>query len=180
MKKLLIALALVASLAVAQEVKKDDAKKPGHKQHDMKHDGMDKDKKAAMPHHKHTSGANVQWGPGPAVLPPGAQAAVLAGDPSQPGEFTLRLKLPAGYRIPPHWHPARENVTVISGETYLGMGDKWDESKGQKLVAGDYVYMEPGTRHFAWTTSETVLQVHATGPWKLNYVNPADAPAAKK
>ncbi len=179
MKKLLIALALVASLAVAQEAKQD-AKKPEHKKHDMKHDGMDKEKKAAMPHHKHTSGANLQWGPAPPILPAGAQAAVLSGDPAKPGEFTLRIKLPAGYKIPPHWHPSTEHVTLISGEAYLGMGEKWDESKGEKLVAGDFIYMAPGTRHFAWTKSASVLQLHGTGPWKLIYVNPADAPAPKK
>ncbi|MEO6119443.1 MAG: cupin domain-containing protein [Terriglobales bacterium] len=177
MKNLLIALALVGSLAVAQEVKKHEDKKHEQKS-EMKKDG--KDKHAGMPHHKYSGAAATQWGPGPASLPAGAQAAVLEGDPTKPGEFTLRIKVPAGYKIPPHWHPATEHVTLISGETYIGMGDKWDESKGQRLTAGDFIYMAANSRHFAWAKSESVLQLHGTGPWKIIYVNPADNPAPKK
>jgi len=59
---------------------------------------------------------SVPYGPAPAFLQPGAQLAVLEGDPTaSSGDFTIRLKLPAGYKIAPHWHPTRENVTVISG-----------------------------------------------------------------
>lgn len=118
----------------------------------------------------------VQWKPGPPSLPPGAQAAVLEGDPSKPGEFTLRLMAPDGYRIPPHWHPATEHVTVISGTFHLGMGDTFDKTKAHAMQPGAFVYMEPGTRHYAYTSGETVIQLHGQGPWQINYVNPADDP----
>src|SRR5438876_6550076 len=72
----------------------------------------------------------VQFGPVPPFVPPGAQLAVLEGDPTAPsGDFTVRLKMPDGYKIPPHWHPKRENVTVISGNFKVGMGDSWDDGK---------------------------------------------------
>ena len=178
MKKILIILALVASLATAQEAtKKQDAKKHEHKGQ-MKKDGMES--MASMPHHKYSSAAALQWGPAPPILPAGAQAAVLEGDPGKPGEFTIRLKIPAGYKIPPHWHPATEHVTLISGEAYIGMGDKWDESQGQKLSAGDFIYMAAKAKHFAWAKSDSVLQLHGIGPWKLFYVNPVDDPSPKK
>ena len=171
MKKTLFVLALAASVAFAQEAaKKQDTKKAETKAHD----------KMAMPDHKYSNGGALQWGPAPGVLPAGAQLAVLEGDPTKPGEFTMRLKAPAGYRIPPHWHPATEHVTLISGEAYIGMGDKWDESKGQKLAPGDFIYMAAKSKHFFWAKSETVIQLHGTGPWKIVYVDPKDDPSAKK
>ena len=77
--------------------------------------------------------AAVKWGPAPPVLPKGAQIAVLSGDPFKPGPYVLRLKLPAGYQIPAHHHPTTENVTVLSGQFYAGMGDKLDK-KTQALI----------------------------------------------
>jgi len=72
----------------------------------------------------------VKWGPAPSFLAPGAQLAVIEGDPmATSGDFTIRIKMPDGYKIAPHWHPKRENVTVISGNFKVGMGDKFDESK---------------------------------------------------
>jgi quercetin dioxygenase-like cupin family protein len=96
------------------------------------------------------------------------------------GPFTLRLQLPDGFSIPPHWHPAVEHVTVISGTFNLSMGEKFDKSGGRALSAGAFAFMPPGMRHFAWTTGETVIQLHGTGPWKINYVNPADDPRKPK
>ncbi|PWT88116.1 MAG: hypothetical protein C5B54_11155, partial [Acidobacteria bacterium] len=76
----------------------------------------------------HMTPAEFKWGPPPPGLPAGAQLAVLAGDPSKEGgEYTLRAKLPDGYKIAPHYHPVTENVTILSGTFYLGMGDKFDE-----------------------------------------------------
>jgi len=90
------------------------------------------------------------------------------------------LQLPDGFSIPPHWHPAVEHVTVISGTFNLGMGEKFDKSGGRALSAGAFAFMPPGMRHVAWTTGETVIQLHGTGPWKINYVNPADDPLKPK
>lgn len=118
----------------------------------------------------------ITWGPGPAVLPAGAKVAVLEGDPNQAGPFTMRLLVPDRYRIPPHSHPVVEHVTVLKGTFKVGMGDKFDASRLAALPTGTFAALEPGTRHFAEAEGETVLQLHGTGPWSLNYVNPADDP----
>ena len=123
--------------------------------------------------------ATTKWGPGPASLPPGAQAAALEGDPSKPGPFTLRIKLPDGYRIPPHWHPADEHVTVVQGTFVLGIGEKFEQTGGHELGAGAFALMPAGTRHYVSTKGETVVQLHGTGPWDINYVNAADDPRKK-
>jgi quercetin dioxygenase-like cupin family protein len=126
--------------------------------------------------------AAIQWKPGPASLPAGAQFAVLEGDPTKEGPFTMRLRLPDGYRIPPHMHPAWERVTVISGTFHLGVGEKFAAAATQPMVAGTYGFWPPGMKHFAWTQGETILQLHGIGPWRLEYVDPADDPrnAAKR
>jgi quercetin dioxygenase-like cupin family protein len=132
--------------------------------------------------HGFFSPAEMTWGPGPPSLPAGAKLAVLEGDPTKEGIFTFRLSAPAGYKIPPHWHPAFEHVTVISGAFSLGMGDTFDQAKLKTVPAGGFSYMAPGMRHFAWVEKDTVVQLHGMGPWQLYYVNPADDPrsAAKK
>jgi anti-sigma factor ChrR (cupin superfamily) len=91
----------------------------------------------------------------------------------------MRLKLPANFMIPAHWHPAIEHVTVISGTFNIGMGEKLDMSVTKPLSAGSVAIMQPKTNHFAWTKDETVIQVHGVGPWGLNYVNPGDDPRKK-
>ena len=121
----------------------------------------------------------IKWNPGPPSLPPGAQVAVLAGDPSKTGAFTIRVKLPDGYRVPPHWHPTDENVTVIEGTFNMGRGDKFDRSATQELPAGSYVRMPMKMRHFAWAKGSTIVQVHGMGPFELNYVNESDDPRKK-
>ena len=118
----------------------------------------------------------VTWGPAPPVLPAGAKAAVLEGDPKQVGPFTMRVSFPDGYRVPPHFHPAAERVTVIQGTLQLGMGDKFDGSALNSLPTGSYVSMKPGTHHFGQAQGATIIQVNGIGPWKLTYVNPADDP----
>ena len=118
----------------------------------------------------------IKWGPAPPVLPPGAEAAVLFGDPGKEGLFALRLKLPAGYAIPPHTHPADEVVTIISGSFKLGMGEAADESAATALPAGSFFALPPGTPHFAYIDEETVVQISTNGPWGLTYVNPEDDP----
>jgi hypothetical protein len=123
--------------------------------------------------------SSVMWGPGPASVPAGAQAALLEGDPAKPGPFTLRLKMPDGYKIAPHFHPADEHVTVIQGTFVLGMGEKFEQSAGRDLTVGSFAVMPTGTRHFAWTKGETIIQLHGVGPWGLIYVNPADDPRKK-
>jgi ChrR-like protein with cupin domain len=121
----------------------------------------------------------IKWSPAPAVLPRGAQLAVIEGDPTKAGEFTMRLRMPANYRIPPHFHPATENITVIQGTFFLGMGDTFDPKRGSRMPVGAFGAVQPGMHHFAWTEGETIIQLHGMGPWKLTYVNPADDPSRK-
>jgi quercetin dioxygenase-like cupin family protein len=128
------------------------------------------------PDHGFFSTADIKWVDGPASLPAGAKVALLEGNPAQEGPFTMRLRLPDSFQIQPHWHPAVEHVTVISGTFNLGHGEKFDKSAGRALPAGSFAFMPPEMRHFAWAKGETVIQVHGMGPWKINYVNPADDP----
>jgi quercetin dioxygenase-like cupin family protein len=122
----------------------------------------------------------IKWGPAPPVLAPGAQMAVLAGDPAGTGLITLRLKMPAGYRIAPHWHPTDEHVTVISGSFAIGMGDTLDTKKSKTLTAGGYGIAGANMHHFAWTKTGAVVQVNLMGPFQITYVNPADDPSKNK
>jgi quercetin dioxygenase-like cupin family protein len=129
-----------------------------------------------MEEHTVVSPQDVKWGPAPASIPAGAEAAVLYGDPSKEGLFALRLKLPEGYHIPPHMHPKPEIVTVISGTFRLGTGETADHDKAQPLPAGSFFAFAPGMAHYAFADDATVIQLNSTGPWGLTYVNPADDP----
>ena len=91
----------------------------------------------------------------------------------QAGPFTVRLKFPANYRIPAHWHPVKVTVTVISGTFNMGLGDVLDTSQGKMLPAGSVFEMPAAIHHFGWTTEETIIQEHGIGPLSVNYLNPA-------
>jgi quercetin dioxygenase-like cupin family protein len=123
-----------------------------------------------------TTPEHLSWGPAPAILPAGARLAVLEGDPSKAGPFTMRLAMPTGYRIPPHFHQVDEHVTVISGAFQVGMGEVFDEGKLTTLPPGTFGLIPPGMRHFARADKATVVQLHGVGPWGLTYVNSADQP----
>ena len=112
-------------------------------------------------------------------LPPGAKVAVIEGPLNEALPFTFRVNFPADYKLPAHWHPAIEHVTVLSGTYNFGTGDKFDKEKTKALPAGSTVINQPKTNHFVWTSEETVIQVHGVGPWDINYVNPADDPRKK-
>ena len=123
----------------------------------------------------------VQYGPVPPFIPAGAQLAVLEGNPLAPsGDYTVRLKMPDGYRIPPHWHPKRENVTVISGTFKVGMGDQFAEGSMASFPAGSFAYLDPDMHHYAMASGEVVVQIHGMAPVQFNYVNPSDDPSPKK
>ncbi|MFN2564124.1 MAG: cupin domain-containing protein [Gemmatimonadaceae bacterium] len=131
---------------------------------------------STLTHHIFALPDRTEWRPGPPSLPPGAHMTVIEGDPSKPGLFTMRLRLPDGYRVRPHYHAADEHVTVITGTFLMSVGETFDESRGTALPEGGFAVMPAGTRHYAWTRGETVIQIHAVGPWKLTYVNPGDDP----
>lgn len=129
-----------------------------------------------------SSSKDVKWGPAPPILPKGAMMAVMAGNPGAPGLVAVRIKMPAGYKIPAHWHPTDEQVTVLSGSLGIGMGDKLDEAKGETLRAGGFGVAPAHMNHYAWTKTGAVIQINLMGPFALTYVNPADDPtkAAEK
>lgn len=121
----------------------------------------------------------VKWTDPPPSVPPGARLAAISGDPSKPEPFTIRLQLPAGYKIAPHWHPTDEHVTVLSGTFSAGMGQAFDQKALADLPAGSYAVMSATMPHYAVAKTATTLQVHGMGPFVLNYVNPADDPSKK-
>lgn len=125
----------------------------------------------------------AQWGPAPPMLPPGAQIAVLSGDPGKAAPYTVRLKFPANYAIPAHSHPTDENVAVVSGSFTVGMGDKLvkGNAANKTLTAGGYALAPSGMNHFAYTGAQEVTVIlYGVGPVEFKYVNPSDDPRSKK
>jgi hypothetical protein len=126
---------------------------------------------------------HLEWKAGPASLPAGAQMAVLEGDPAKEGPFVFRLRVPDGFTIPPHTHPRAERVTVITGTFNVAEGDRVDKSTGKAKImpAGSFGYWPARMHHYAWASGgETTIQLHGFGPWKIEYVNPADDPRHAK
>lgn len=121
----------------------------------------------------------IQWSPAPPVFPPGAEIAVLQGDPSKAEPFTVRLRFPNGYKIPPHTHPTTENVTVLTGTFLAGMGSTFIESELQAFGRDDFASIPADHAHYAMARGLTIVQVNAIGPFVLTYVNPSDVPAAR-
>lgn len=120
----------------------------------------------------------AKWRP-TTMLPRGAEVSVLYGDPTKPAPFALRLKFPANFAIPAHWHPADEHVIVTSGSITFGMGDKLDRtaSTNHTLTTGGFALMPATMHHFAFTgDQETTVVMYADGPLQINYINPADDP----
>ncbi|KAI3604270.1 hypothetical protein D8I24_2664 (plasmid) [Cupriavidus necator H850] len=91
----------------------------------------------------------------------------------------IRLKAPAGYKIPPHWHTQAESLTVLSGALYLGGGDKMEASQAHALKAGGFHYLPAKAHHFAFSKAPTVVQVSGMGPFDINYIDPKDDPSGK-
>lgn len=119
---------------------------------------------------------NIKWIVAPNYLPKGAQVSILEGDPNKAESFTIRLKFPANYQIPPHWHPITERITVISGDLYVGMGDKIDEKNAKQLPVGGFAFMPAEMHHYAYTKHPAIVQLHGVGPFSITYVDPKDDP----
>jgi quercetin dioxygenase-like cupin family protein len=123
---------------------------------------------------------DIEWGECPPFLPPGAKCTTIEGDPQAPNAlFTIRSKLPDNYKIPPHFHPTDEHVTVISGTCNMGLGKNFDEKALRPIVAGSFMVMPKGVPHFALTRGETIVQVHAIGPLVFTYIHPEDDPGKR-
>ena len=123
---------------------------------------------------------DIKWTDAPPSMPKGAKIAVLQGDPGKAGPFVIRLKAPAGYKIAPHWHSQDENLTVISGTFYLGMGDKLDMKSAHALSAGGFHFLPGKAHHYAFTKVPTVVQVNGNGPFDSTHVNADDDPQKAK
>ena len=124
----------------------------------------------------------MKWMDGTAVgLPKGSQVAVVKGDPSKAGDFTVRLKFPADFMVPPHSHPGDETVRVITGgPLHFGMGEKVNMANAGSLEKGYHVTLGAGMNPGAHAPTATVVQVNGKGPFGITYVNPADDPRTKK
>jgi Domain of unknown function (DUF4437) len=194
MKKFLLICATAAMACVTLAVYAQDTMKKSTDAKPAKSTAQsgDKMKKEKTPPAKDASGApsgtkknaytpsEMTWGDGPPFIPAGAKMAVLDGNPMGDELYTLRLKMPNGYKVGPHWHPKREEVTVISGALKIGMGDKFDDAKLKAYPGGSFFYMDPDMHHFAQAKGATEIQIHGRGPVQFNYIDPNDDPSKKK
>jgi mannose-6-phosphate isomerase-like protein (cupin superfamily) len=128
--------------------------------------------------HRIITPEDLKWVDVPS-LPPGAKVAVIEGNMGQEGTITARVKLPANFKIPPHYHETIERVVVISGTVNIGMSDTFDEKKTTAMKPGTVLLMPARMHHFAWTGEETIFQLNVNGPWSVTYLNPADDPRKK-
>jgi len=133
----------------------------------------------AKPAHVMVMPADLKWGDPPPVFEKGMSFTVVSGDPGASGIFVVRLKMPAGYKIAPHWHPTDEHVTVMNGTFSVGMGETFDKAALKDLPAGGYVLLPAEMRHYAMAKTATTVQITAQGPFALTYVNPADDPSKR-
>jgi quercetin dioxygenase-like cupin family protein len=119
---------------------------------------------------------DIDWQPFPA-FPPSARLAIVVGQPTEPGPYVIRVKVPHGVKLMPHRHPEDRVYTVISGVFYIGLGEQFDEGKLEAYPPGAVIVLPGGTAHFHWARSgEYVSQVNAIGPLGLEYLNPDDDP----
>jgi ketosteroid isomerase-like protein len=130
--------------------------------------------------HEMVAPSALVWGDSPPGLPPGARAAIVAGDPGLPGPFVMRAMVPAGFTVPAHWHPTVENVTVLAGTVSISMGDTVDPATTTTLDTGGFVVLPAEMRHTFVAKTAATIQIHGTGPFAITYVNPADDPRTKK
>lgn len=119
---------------------------------------------------------DIDWEPFPA-FPPTARLAIVVGQPTEPGPYVIRVKVPADVRLMPHRHPEDRVYTVMSGVFYIGLGERFDDAKLQAYPPGAVVVLPGGTPHFHWAKAgEYVTQVTAIGPLGLEYLDPTDDP----
>jgi len=161
MSKLILSTAAALSLVVALTAQAESGKK-SH------------EKNAAVS----LNASELKWGDAPPDLPPGAQLAVLHGDPSKRAPFTMRLKMPAGYKIAPHWHSNDEQLTILQGTFVLHMGDTMD-APATTLRAGGFHFLPSKMHHAAVAQEETIVQIDGMGTFDIHYLNPADNPAKR-
>lgn len=176
----LIAAALTVLLVACSPDRREDApvippqpaaELPGQADHGFTDDGPER--------HLTYRPGEIEWADAPPSLERGAHVAVLEGDPGERAVFTMRIRMPDGFRIAPHSHPNVERVTVVSGTFLLGHGEVLDRNAAERLDAGSYTSIPPGTPHFAVADGETVIQLTSVGPWVIDYVDSADDPRTR-
>jgi mannose-6-phosphate isomerase-like protein (cupin superfamily) len=118
----------------------------------------------------------LNWGPQPPGLPAGARAAVVRGDPSKAGPFTVRVDLPDGYQVPPHWHPTSERLRVLEGTLLVGDGREWSDKSLRPLGASQEMTVAANHPHYVRAKGKTMVEIRSTGPFEITYVNTADDP----
>lgn len=116
------------------------------------------------------------WGKAPPGLPEGAEVAVLTGDPTKAGPFTIRVRMPDGYRVAPHSHPTDERLEVLSGVLLVAHGPNMRTAGPATLEAGGKLELAAGTPHSVTTRGMTIIEIQSTGPFAITYVNQADDP----
>jgi quercetin dioxygenase-like cupin family protein len=114
----------------------------------------------------------IQWSPGTGMLT-GAEVATIMGDPSKPGPFVMRLRIPDGGKVAAHFHGDTERVTVLSGTLMVGVGDKATDTGMTALPAGSFVTIPAGVHHYAMAKGTTVIQLGGTGPFSMTAVEAA-------
>jgi quercetin dioxygenase-like cupin family protein len=119
----------------------------------------------------------VVWTDGPPTLPPGSKMAVLEGSPRAEGMFTMRVRVPAGSAIPPHWHPRQERVTILSGAVDLGFGAVANKNSVTRYRAGSFYVNPPRVMHYLFFPEATEMQMTGVGPWELFTTDPNAPPA---
>ena len=122
------------------------------------------------------SAAALQWGPAPPGLPAGGRIAVVDGDPTKPGAFTIRLDAPKGYEVRPHHHPAGERVRLIEGAFLVGHGKNWEDGKLEPLAVGADVKLAAREPHFVRAKEQSIIEIRSEGPFEITYENPSDDP----
>ncbi len=132
--------------------------------------------KATPPATPSASSDQLQWGTAPPGLPEGAEVAVLSGDPTKPGPFTIRLRVPDGYRVAAHTHPTDENLEIISGVLLVSHGPNMRTAGPATLEAGGKLELAAGTPHAVTARGITIVEIVSTGPFEITYVNRADDP----
>ena len=122
---------------------------------------------------------DIDWKPF-AAFPPSARLAVVVGDPTKPGPYVIRVKVPSGLKLMPHKHPEDRVYTIISGVFYIGLGEQFDANKLQAYPPGSVIVLPGNTPHFHWARSgEYVSQVQGIGPLGLEYLDSRDDPRNK-
>lgn len=135
---------------------------------------------AVLPGHvlaEDTQELKWQFMPG---IPRPIEVAVVSGDPSQPGPYVIRYRMPSGMRLAPHSFPDQRELTVVKGIYWIVPGENYNWRDMTEYPAGSVIVREAGKPYFTWARTAVVLEEKGTGPSEIQYVHPEDDPRNKK